>query len=103
MSKYPKRPGYVRGSDTSKEAALMVEPSAESMRGKILEWITSRVHGATCDEAEVFTGWRHQTVSARTRELVLGGFIYDTGDRRATRSGASARVYKARVIVGAAA
>lgn len=36
---------------------------------------------------------RHQTASARVRELVLAGLIEDTGKRRKTRSGRGARVY----------
>lgn len=49
--------------------------------------------GATCDEVEVALGLRHQTASARLRELVLKGAIKDSGARRLTRSKRKAAVY----------
>lgn len=84
----------MRGSDTSYDAAKSIAGGAEAMRVKCLEVI--RQNGsATCDEVETQLDGRHQTISARVRELVQLGFIYDTGERRKTRSGRSARVYKA--------
>lgn len=49
--------------------------------------------GATCDEVEVVLGLRHQTASARIRDLVIAKRIFDTGRRRLTRSGRKARIY----------
>lgn len=83
---------YVRRSDTSKAAAQEIAPVADSLRQRVLRAIQTR-GDATCDEIEVTLGMRHQTASARLRELVLGGFIEDTGTRRKTRSGRGAVVY----------
>jgi hypothetical protein len=56
--------------------------------------IDRRKHfGATCDEVEQALEGRHQTISARIRELVLMHFIIDSKVRRLTRSGRLARVY----------
>jgi hypothetical protein len=49
--------------------------------------------GCTCDEVEVVTGMSHQSTSARITELVIEGKIRDTGVRRKTRTGRTARVY----------
>jgi hypothetical protein len=94
--KYPDRPGSVAGSDTSEAAAdSLGEEALRRLRKAIFEWIRTRpLQGATCDEVEVVLNLRHQTASARIRELVLDGFIYDTGARRQTRSRRSARVYQ---------
>ncbi len=92
---YPNRPGHVRGSDTSIEAADSFSDSTLSrLRAQIFALIDVRgERGATCDEIEVALNLRHQTASARVRELVLGGLIFDCGQRRLTRSDRSARVY----------
>lgn len=92
---YPSRPGYVRGSDTSSDAADSLDESLLSrLRAKVFALIDMRgERGATCDEIEMALDLRHQTASARVRELVLGGLIFDTGKRRITRSGRGARVY----------
>jgi hypothetical protein len=90
---YPARPGHVFGSDTSRAAAKSVASSSGALRNQICEHI--RIwgdRGRTCDELEVHYG-RHQTVSARVRELVLADRIHDSGRRRQTRSGRGARVY----------
>ena len=50
--------------------------------------------GATCDEIEVALELRHQTVSCFIRFLTQDGLLYDTGDRRMTRSGRKAIVWK---------
>jgi hypothetical protein len=84
---------YVAGSDTSKAAAQDAMASASGMRAAIYRWGASLSTGFTCDEAEHHFGYRHQTCSARIRELVLGGRIKDSKSRRATRSGSLARVY----------
>lgn len=49
---------------------------------------------ATCDEVEVITGMKHQTVSARMSELKRDGYIVPTGEHRLTRGKCSAGVYK---------
>lgn len=94
---YPDRPGHVRGSDTSEAAAdSLDETSLSRLRRKVHTFIAAQSDGATCDEVEIALDLRHQTASARVRELVLTGFIEDTGQRRLTSSGRPARVYQSR-------
>lgn len=85
----------VKGSDTSEEAARSQEPNVGTKQLTILEEFRSHSEGLTDDELEGLTGWRHQTVSARRRELVLGGLVRDTGERRLTSSNRSATVWAA--------
>jgi predicted transcriptional regulator len=92
-SNYPLSPGHVPDNDTSIAAADSVAVTAPTIRGKILKHIAS-VGKVTCDEIEVVFGLRHQTASARVRELSMLGEIVDTGERRKTRSGRTARVYE---------
>ena len=89
-------PPHVRESETSREAAISVKEDALTLRGRVRDTIVPRAHGATCDEVEVLTGLRHQTVSARVRELALTGEIVNLGERRLTRSGRGAVVWMVR-------
>lgn len=84
---------YARGSATSKAAAKSVShTAASSLRSKCLSFIKS-MGGATCDEIEVAFRMRHQTASARIRELAQRDLIKDSGFNRLTRSGRSATVW----------
>ena len=66
------------------------------MRGIALKAIKlCGLHGMTCDELELKLGMRHQTASARVSELKRIGSIFDSGQRRATRSGRKAAVWLA--------
>jgi predicted transcriptional regulator len=48
-----------------------------------------------CDhELEKVTGLQHTTASARRRELVLKGLVVETGERRTTPSGRSAKAWR---------
>jgi len=49
--------------------------------------------GVTCDEVEVIADLRHQTASARLKELKDKGLVEDSGRRRKTRSGRGAAVH----------
>lgn len=82
--------------DTSVAAAISILEHAENLRARIYRFIkrTDR-HGATDDELEIASSQRHQTVSARRRELVLMNAIEDSGQRRQTRSGRNAIVWVA--------
>lgn len=93
--RYPDRPGYVHESKTSRDAARKTDSSAGAMRTAVLDFISAQPSGATCDEVEAALDMRHQTASARVRDLVLAEKIMDTGKTRKTRSGSSARVYVA--------
>lgn len=89
---YNGEPPFVAESSTSKAAADEMKPTAGTLRSRVLEYVLK--HGdATDDEIEQGLDLRHQTASARRRELVLGGQLVDTGRRRQTRSGRSATVW----------
>ncbi len=92
---YPTTPGYVSGSHTSKSAAKFVEPSAGTTR----HWVWREIKkagqkGRTCEEVERRCKLRHQSASARIRELVLDGLVEIIGTRE-NESGVRARVYVA--------
>ena len=87
---YDGSPPHVAG-DTSTAAAKSVRHTSGAKRERVLATIARRP--MTCDRVELITGWSHQTVSARIRELVQLGALRDTGLRATTRSGRKARVY----------
>ena len=85
----------VAGSDTSTAAGASIAPHLGALQARVLRLIRGTAAGVTDDDLERLTDLRHQTVSARRRELVLAGFVYDTGERRRTSSGRLAAVWKA--------
>lgn len=88
---------YIKGSATSEAAAKSMEQSLSTLQKKLLVLVTeSGKRGMTCDELEHRTNIRHQTLSARVRELYLRGRIYRTKRTRTTRSGRQAVVYRTR-------
>lgn len=90
---YPNKPGSARHSATSSAAAESVTASAGTMRDWVLKEIAKRgKRGATCEEIEDKLALRHQTVSARLRELAIFERVEVIGTRQ-TRSGRQARVY----------
>lgn len=90
---------FVRGSETSEEAADSVRPLVGQMKIQVYEFIASRgPDGATCDETEEALEMRHQTCSARFRDLRLENRIVQAGKKRLTRSGRKAEVYIATEI-----
>jgi hypothetical protein len=96
---YQGNPPFVATSETSREAASSVKETAGAIRSKVYRhFLAQGVFGATCDEVEVALELRHQTASARCRELVLQGLLEKRQDgtgkpvRRPTRSGRAADV-----------
>ena len=97
------RAAYVRGSATSKAAADSIAEPAVSLRSQVLAAIVAAgAAGMTCDEIEVALELRHQTASARVRELAKAGAIRPVLDprhreprclTRATRSGRRAQIW----------
>ena len=59
--------------------------------------VAAGADGLICEEVESKTGLRHQTASARVKELSQKGLIVDKGIRRPTKSnrGAIVWVFKA--------
>jgi len=85
---------YVPHSDTSRKAAREMKGKGPVLRVKVYRYLQSRgPAGATDDEIEAALEMRHQTVSARRRELVQRGLAQDSGQRRKTSSGRTATVW----------
>lgn len=75
---------------TSADAAHAMRPHLARLERIVLEAI---FEGATDEEIEARTSLRHQTASARRRELVLRGLMKDSGATRKTTSGRAAIVW----------
>jgi hypothetical protein len=84
-----------KGSETSRMAALAIEPKLGSLRREVLDTIrTAGWNGLTSEEVEDILEKRHQTVSARILELRKGRWLIPHG-RRTNRSGRQANVWVA--------
>ena len=71
-----------------------MDPHLGDAQAKCLEAIKESGNlGLTCEEVEAKTGLRHQSASARVRELATQGFIADKGIRRRTASGRPAIIW----------
>lgn len=82
------------GADTSAAAFQSTTTMSRALaRNIVYSNIFAFPCGVTCDAVEEATGMSHQTCSARITELVIEGKIRDTGERRKTRTGRTARVY----------
>lgn len=81
--------------DTSREAARSMRPHLARLEAVVLEAVRAAGEQGLCDhEIEERTGLQHQTASARRRELVLRGLLVDSGVRRSTASGRSAKAWR---------
>lgn len=78
--------------DTSLAAAESMVEHVAVLRARILQHIKA-TGGATDREVELALGLRHQTASARRRELVLAHHVMDSGQRRTNDSGRGAAVW----------
>jgi len=84
-------------TNTSRAAARSIEPKVGDIAQKVLTFVKAcGPDGATCDEVEDALELRHQTASARVRELVQLGKLFDSGRERKTRSGRRATVWVAK-------
>ena len=78
---------------TSYEAALMVRAEVSELRIKVLDFLEE--HGpATDEEMQRGIPMAANTQRPRRRELVLKGLVIDSEERRKTRSGCNAIVWK---------
>jgi hypothetical protein len=97
-------PPFVAESETSRAAAESIAYQSPRLRDLVHAQIfRCGLRGATNDELEDAMALRHQTLSARVRELVLLGRVEDSGERRKTRSGRLATVWIAAGWEGGAA
>ena len=80
--------------DTSAAAAAALEPKAGALRRQVFEYIeASGDRGATDHEIHIGCRMRRYTAAPRRRELVMGGAVVDSGRRRPTDTGSSAKVW----------
>ena len=85
---------FHNGADTSAAAFQSTTTMSRALaRNIVYSQVFAFPCGVTCDAIEEATRMSHQTCSARITELVIEGKIRDTGERRKTRSGRTARVY----------
>lgn len=83
-----------RHSATSIAAAAAIEPSAATLRGRVLAFL--RASGGATDERGIdSTGISPSTYRPRRIELVDAGLVRDSGRTRTTRSGRQAVVWEA--------
>lgn len=81
-------------TETSRAAAEDIRSIAIPMRERVFAFIRSRGnYGAIDEEIEIALGMKHQTASARRRELVLKGRVVDSLKERLTRGGSRAAVW----------
>lgn len=75
---------YAAGSSTSAHAAKKIRPGRGPMHQRILRLI--ELNGPMTDERlEACTGYKHQTCSARRRELVIAGRLKAVGEVKVGR------------------
>ena len=94
-------PAHVRNCETSLDAAESIQNKVPKLQRQVLDCIRAMPGGLTCDDVEAILSVRHQTCSARFRELatcqppLIQKLITDDGSyaRRPTRSGRGAYVY----------
>lgn len=90
-------PLFVPYSDTqtSLDAARSMEPHVARLERQVMTALAEAGDTGLCDhELERVTGLQHTTASARRRELVIKGLVVETGARRATPSGRSAKAWR---------
>lgn len=93
------------GTDTSRDAAESIRSQINGMCRDVLEKVRECPSGLTCEQVEQLLGMKHQTASARLRDLMEMNpspleFRLDqkTGkpQRRVNSSGRTARIYFAK-------
>jgi hypothetical protein len=85
---YPGSPGFVRSSDTSREAAESFTVQAASIRARVLgEYIKAHPFGLTGDDVAARLGLGLIAIRPRVAELHTDGTLADSGERRTLPSG----------------
>ena len=79
--------------DTSRDAAYKAKPKSGKQRLAIYNLLRDR-HGLTADEISLLLDLPAQSVSARLNGLANDRLIVDSGERRKTRYGRNAIVWK---------
>src|SRR4051812_35023381 len=80
--------------DTREAAHASIIPAKRKIYAEILRFATEqRVRGLIADELAAAWECSHNHVAPRIRELADSGELIDSGRRRPTRTGRSARVF----------
>lgn len=87
---------FQRGSTTQREAAILAYPASGTQRYRVLQTVIASDNGLTDEEMQFALGMNPSTQRPRRVELVDGGFIIDSHQRRKTRSGRTAIVWIAK-------
>ena len=90
---YPSGPGH-KGGDTSRGAAAGVAPGAKTLREMVLRGLKRR-GPSTPEEMAVWLRVDLMSIRPRFSELSATGAIEDTGERRQSRCGKRAKVWRA--------
>jgi len=87
---------YIAESETSKQAANLIEPNAAALLGKVLAFLRKRGnYGATDEEMQDEMPIQPSTQRPRRVDLVNRGLVIDSGLTRKTKSGRNAVVWVA--------
>jgi hypothetical protein len=86
---------YQAHSETSREAAELIEPSSSTLRGRVYAFVSEcgEEKGATDDEMQVALRMNPSTQRPRRVELWRAGLVRDSGVKRPTRTGRRAVVW----------
>lgn len=84
---------HVQAGDTEAAAAQLIRPKTGTQRAKVLDAIAAAPDGLT-DEQIAETTWLYlYSAAPRRTELVKGGWVIDSTDRRETSRGTAAVVW----------
>ena len=78
---------------TSRESRDTLNKHKNKYRQQIYDFIKEHA-GATCDEIETGLKMRHETTSGIIRFLVLDRLLKDSGEKRKTRTGRRAIIWR---------
>lgn len=93
---YNGTPPHVAGSATSKAAAEDAKASAAVLRARVFKYIQGMgAQGATDQEIQFALDMAGNTERPRRGELVMAGWVRDSGNARKTQAGKSAVVWEA--------
>jgi hypothetical protein len=81
------------GRDTERAAAELIEPKTGTQRAAVLAAIAAAPDGLTDEQIADTTGLYLYSAAPRRTELVKGGWVHDSGERRTTSRGTPAVVW----------
>lgn len=84
------------GPDTTRAAQNAAYPKSGTQRRRVYDAIHAAPDGLTNDEISQLLDMLIQSVCPATNTLARDGWIFDNGDRRETRSGHQAIVWRTR-------